>query len=239
MKSRVLLLAIVVIIALLIKGCSNSAEPTTAGSLSFSAKYSMTALAKISNLLAADSIKITKATYILREIKFKTQKDSSDGLFKSTPLVLELNLAGNVQNVGLQDVPFGTYTRLEFDIHKAEASDTTAMSADQKIKIRPFFVGGKYSVIIEGKIYEGNSQRTFVHKSTINAKQKIDLAQPLVISDTDPSANATMLISSNGWFRENNNLLDPTDTKSESKIDDNIRRSIKIIKDKNKDGIAD
>lgn len=232
MKSRILLLAIVVIIALLINGCSNSTEPTTSGSLSLSTKYSMTALAKISNLLAADSIKITKATYILREIKFKTQKDSSDGLFKSTPLVLEFNLAGNVQNVGLLDVPFGTYTRLEFDIHKAEASDTTAMSADQKIKIRPFFVGGKYSVIIEGKIYEGTSQRTFVYKSTINAKQKIDLAQPLVISDIDPTANATMLISSNGWFRENNNLLDPTDTKSESKIDDNIRRSIKIIKDK-------
>lgn len=239
MKFRILILVVVVFNALFVTSCSNSTEPTTTGSLSFSTKYSVAALAKISDLLAADSIKITKATYILREIKFKTQKDSTEGLFKATPLVLELNLNGNVQDVGVLSVPFGTYTRLEFDIHRAEASDTTAMSSDQRVKIRPFFVGDKYSVIIEGKVYEGTTQRTFVYKSKINAKQKIDLVQPLVVSDADPAVNATMLISSNGWFKENNTLLDPADTKNETKINDNIRRSIKIIKDKNKDGITD
>lgn len=238
MKFRIFLVVISFTV-FLIASCSNSTEPTTTGSLSFSTKYNVAALAKISDLLAADSIKITKATYILREIKFKTQKDSTEGLFKTTPLVLELNLNGNVQDVGVLSVPFGTYTRLEFDIHRAEASDTTSMSSDQRVKIRPFFVGDKYSVIIEGKVYEGTTQRTFVYKSKINAKQKIDLVQPLVVSYADPAVNATMLISSNGWFKENNTLLDPADTKNETKINDNIRRSIKIIKDKNKDGISD
>lgn len=239
LKFRIFILVVIVFNVLFVVSCSNSTEPTTTGSLSFSTKYSSAALAKTSDLLAADSIKITKAIYILREIKFKTQKDSTEGLFKSTPLVLELNLNGNVQDIGVLNVPLGTYTRLEFDIHRAEAGDTTAMPADQRTKIRPFFEGNKYSVIIEGKVYEGATQRTFVYKSKINAKQKIDLVQPLVVSNADPAVNATMLISSNGWFKENNALLDPADTKNETKIDNNIRGSIKAIKDKNKDGITD
>lgn len=239
MKFDVFRVATLSLFTILIISCSSSTEPVTSGSLTFSTKYTKTALAKIGNLLAVDSIKITKATYLLREIKFKSQNDSTDGLYKTTPLVLELNLDGNVQEVASQNVPFGTYTRLEFDIHKAEANDTLSMSADQRTKIRPFFAGDKYSIIIEGIIYEGTTQRSFVYKSRLNVKQKIDLVQPIAVSGTEPAVNTTMLISSNGWFKENNSILDPSDSKNETKIDNNIRSSVRAYKDKNKDGIAD
>jgi len=218
--------------------CSDSTSPETNGMITLSSKYSTTVLQKIAETSATE-LKITKVTYILREIKFKTQKDSTEGLFKTTPLVLELNIAGSVQDVGGLTVPFGTYNRLEFDIHRAEANDTTAMSADQRVKIRPFFVGDKYSIIIEGTYNDGTSQKSFVYKSKVNMKQKIDLAQPLEVSESNSTVNATMLISSYNWFRDNGSILDPTDSKNESKIDNNIRNSIKAVKDKNKDGIAD
>ncbi len=226
------------VIVLFIAACSNSTEPQTNGSLSLSSKYSTAALLKQNNINAIE-INVTKVTYILREIKFKTQKDSTEGLYKTTPLILEMNLAGNVQEVGLINVPFGTYNRLEFDIHRVEANDTTAMTLDQRIKIRPFFQGDKYSIIIEGIVKDGASQKNFIYKSRINAKQKIDLAQTVVVSETENNVNATMLISSFGWFKDGSIVLDPTDSKNESKIDNNIRASIKAVKDKNKDGNPD
>ena len=227
--------AIIIALILSFNACSDSTSPETSGTLNLSSKYSTAALQKTS---AAD-VTINKVTYILREIKFKTQKDSTEGLYKTTPLVLELNLTGSVQDVGGLKVPFGTYTRLEFDIHRAEANDTTAMSADQRAKIRPFFAGDKYSVIIEGTYNDGTSQKNFVYKSKVNMKQKIDLAQPLVVTETDNTINATMLISSYGWFKDNNSILDPTDSKNETRIDNNIRNSIKAVRDKNKDGSSD
>ena len=223
---------------ILFNACSNSAEPETNGTINLTSKYSTSVLQKIGNNSAVE-VNISKVTYILREIKFKTQKDSTEGLFKTTPLVLELNIAGNIQEVGGLTVPFGTYNRLEFDIHRAEANDTTAMSTDQRAKIRPFFVGDKYSVIIEGTYNDGTSQKNFVYKSKVNMKQKIDLATPLVVTESENTINATMLISSYGWFRDNNTILDPADSKNESKIDNNIKNSIKAIRDKNKDGSAD
>ncbi len=230
--------AIFIALILSFTACSDSTSPETNGTITLTSKYSTTVLQKTAETSATD-VKITKVTYILREIKFKTQKDSTDGLFKTTPLVLELNIAGSVQDVGGLTAPFGTYNRLEFDIHRAEANDTTAMSADQRVKIRPFFVGDKYSIIIEGTYNDGTSQKSFVYKSKINMKQKIDLAQPLEVTESNSTVNATMLISSYNWFRDNGSILDPTDSKNESKIDNNIRNSIKAVKDKNKDGIAD
>lgn len=234
LKSAAIFIALIFSFA----ACADSTSPESNGMITLSSKYSTTVLQKIGETSATE-VKITKVTYILREIKFKTQKDSTEGLFKTTPLVLEFNIAGNVQDVGGLTVPFGTYNRLEFDIHRAEANDTTAMSAEQKTKIRPFFVGDKYSVIIEGTYNDGTSQKNFVYKSKINMKQKIDLAQPLEVSESNSTVNATMLISSYNWFRDNSTILDPTDSKNESKIDNNIRNSIKAVKDKNKDGIAD
>lgn len=238
MKHLLKSVSIVIALMLSLYACADSTAPETSGTINLSSKYSTSALQKVGDASATEVI-ITKVTYILREIKFKTQQDSTQGLYKTTPLVLELNLTGSVQDVGGLTVPFGTYTRLEFDIHRAEANDTTAMSADQRAKSRAFFAGDKYSVIIEGTYNDGTSQKNFIYKSKVNMKQKIDLAQPLVVTESDNTINATMLISSYGWFRDNNSILDPTDSKNESRIDNNIRNSIKAIKDKNKDGSAD
>lgn len=225
-------------LSILFNACSSSTEPNTSGSINLSSKYSTTDLQMVGSA-AATGVLINKVTYILREIKFKNQKDSTDGLFKTTPLVLELNIAGSVQEIGGLTVPFGTYNRLEFDIHRAEANDTTAMNTEQRAKIRQFFVGDKYSFIIEGVVVDGATQKNFVYKSKMNMKQKIDLIQPLVVTESDNIIYATMLVSSFGWFKDGNNILDPTNPINESKIDYNIRQSIKAIKDKNKDGIAD
>ncbi len=226
------------IIAISLTGCSNSTDPADSGTLSLSSKYQTTILAKEGNLLGIDSVKITKTTFLLREIKFKSQNDSTDGLYKTTPLLFELNLTGSLQTIGSITVPFGTYNKLEFDIHKAEASDTTAMTVDQRVKMRAFFSGvDRYSMIIEGKTYTGGVATNFVYKSSLNVKQKITLITALEISESTNENNATMIFSSFGWFLNNSTFLDPADSHNFTKIDDNIRQSIRAIKDKNKDGL--
>lgn len=237
MKKKIMPFLSACIIAFSLSGCSNSTDPATSGTLSLSSKYQTSVLAKTGYFAAFDSVKITKATILLREIKFKTQSDSSDGLYKTTPLIFELNLTGSIQNLGELTVPFGTYTRLEFDIHKAEAADTTAMTSEQRVKMRPFFAGNnKYSIIIEGNTYTGGVATAFVYKSGLNVKQKITLSAPLIITESDPVFNATMVISSFGWFLNNSAFLDPADSHNVTLIDNNIRQSVRAIKDKNKDG---
>lgn len=218
--------------------CSNSSEPETKGTITITSKYQNSALQKEAGMNELQ-ININKVTYILREIKFKSQQDSTDGLFKTTPLVLELNLTGSLQQTGGLTVPFGTYNRLEFDIHKAEVNDTLQMSEDQRIKMRPFLTGDRYSVIIEGVVTDGSAQKSFVYRSRVNMKQKLDLPSPLIVSEENNNVNTTMIISSYGWFMDGNSIMDPTDAKNEGKIDNNLRQSIKAFRDKNKDGIAD
>lgn len=239
MKRKLIFPLIAALFALSIAGCSNSTDPVTSGTITLSSKYDTRVLGKDAFLAGIDSIKITKATYLLREIKFKTQNDSTEGIYKTTPLVLELNLNGTVQTIQGLTVPFGTYNRLEFDIHKAEAADTTAMTADQRAKIRPFFDGtNRYSIIIEGRTYTGGAATNFVYKSSLNVKQKIDLQTPIAVVENNPDFAVTMKISSYGWFLSGNNFLDPA-TANKSAIDNNIRASIKAFKDSNKDGSAD
>jgi hypothetical protein len=237
MKKIFLFMSLAIIALFGFTGCSNSTDPATAGTLSLSSKYQTSILAKTGYMAGFDSIKITKATFLLREIKFKTLSDSSEGLYKTTPLIFELNLTGSIQNVGELTVPFGSYNKLEYDIHKAEASDTTGMAAEQRVKMRAFFAGvNKYSIIIEGQTYTGGAATNFVYKSSLNVKQKITLSAPLVITESEPTHNGTMIFSSFGWFLENGTFLDPSDSRNFTKIDNNIRESIRAIKDKNKDG---
>jgi len=234
---RIMLFVSACIVVFNLTGCSNSTEPATSGSLSLSSKYQTTILAKDGNLSGIDSVRITKATFLLREIKYKTQNDSTDGLYKTTPLLFELNLTGSIQTIGNVTVPFGSYTKLEFDIHKAEASDTTAMTAEQRVKMRAFFAGiDRNSIIIEGRTYTGGVATNFVYKSSLNVKQKITLSAALEVFESNPEHNATIIFSSFGWFLNNSTLLDPADSRNFTKIDDNIRQSIRAIKDKNKDG---
>ncbi len=62
----------------------------------------------------------------------------------------------------------------------------------------------------------------------------------LLFASTAPAVNATMLISSGGWFKSSSSvLLDPTDPQNENRISDNLRASIKVFKDNNEDGSKD
>jgi len=230
--------------SLLIVGCSKSTDPNTGGgTLSLTSRYSTTLpptlrAAKTSSAAAADSIILTRVRFCIRDITFKSDIDSIEYLTR--PVVLDLNLASANQELTVGQVPFGTYDRIEFDVHRIESTEVALLPTADQAAFTDFLQDERYSIIIEGTVYRtGQSDTAFVYRSKVDATQKIDLAPPVAISEQNSTANVTMLISSGGWFSSIQGLLDPTDTNNEGVIDENLKSSIRVFKDDNKDGAKD
>ena len=233
-------------------GCKDSTTaPSTSGQINMMAKYSpsnsptgmfhiMVPTENVAGTTALDSLQITRARFMIRDIKYKTQSDSCN--FRAAPFVLELNLLSVIQDISVAGVPFGTYRRIEFDVHRLNKNDINSWPASEQIPFLDFLNGESdgYSIIISGIAYFDGQGTTFTFKSLVNVKQKIDLVPEIVISEPSPSINATMLISSAGWFKPSTGfLLDPNDPGNEKTISENLRASIKVFKDNNKDGSKD
>ena len=89
-------------------------------------------------------------------------------------------------------------------------------------------------------MYLNGVGQPFVFRSKIDARQKIDMVPELGVSETSPVANVTLLLSSANWFRNPGGvLLDPSNTENESPISENLKNSIRVFKDNNKDGSKD
>ncbi len=235
------------IAALILAGCENSTETVKNGTVSLSSAYdrtgtgsvTKTTLSKGTEVGAVDSIRVTRIRMVLRDIKLKSSADSIN--FRTDPMVIELNLSGAVQTIALSEVLMATYRRVEFDVHRVQAPEISRLPASEQPAFADFLADERYSVIINGTVYRpGQAGQAFTYRSKVNAKQKIDLDPQLVVSDADPLTNVTLSVSSEGWFRNQGGaLVDPTDRNSEGVIDENIKRSIKVFKDKNRDGQRD
>lgn len=246
MVNPILLIATVTT-TLFLWSCADSPTEPTGGQLSMTSFYTVTAPPAATSRLAAssvsglavDSISISRARFVLRDIEVKSTTDSVK--LRTQPLVLELNLGSTLQDVGVTNVPFGTYQRVEFDVHRVDSSDLNGMSTSETAPFADFLGGERYSIIIDGTVYSnGDTGRVFQFQSKVDAKQKYDLTTPIVISGTSTSANVTLVINSAGWFKNSSGVvLDPSDVNNESMIGENLKASIRVFKDDNKDGIED
>jgi len=223
-------------------GCSKSTEPSaTSGTASMVSTYSTGQLPPLKGggFLAVDSVKISRARFVLRDIKLKSTTDSLN--FKSGPTMLELNLSGTAQTLTAREIPFASYRRIEFDVHRVESTEVALLPLAERAVFNDFLAGERYSVIIEGTVYNtGAAPQTFIFRSKIDAQQKFDLVPELVVSEVSPTVNTTMLISSVNWFKSQIGvLLDPSNINNESQIGENLKASIRVFKDNNKDGSKD
>lgn len=236
-----------IVLALVWIGCEGSTDPVRTGSISLGSRYSsaappaasLTIAGSSAGVLAVDSVTITRARLVIRDIKLKSSSDSLN--FRTEPMVVELNLASANQNIEVKEVPFASYRRIEFDVHRTQQSEISAFPAAEQAKFADFLAGEVYSVIVEGMVYRtGQSGTSYIYRSKINAKQKHDLSPELSVTEQTPEANITLLISSGGWFKNSNGtLVDPSDPNSEGVIDENLKASIRVFKDNNRDGLKD
>lgn len=225
-------------------GCDNTSDAPTDGTLSLSSNYAPTgfsgsAVPKGSSTVA-DTITISRARFVIRDIKFKSAGEDSIN-FKTEPIVLDLDLTGISQTVGVIPAKFGSFSRIEFDVHRVESTEVQSLPSTQQAQFQNFLAGERYSIIVEGTYTPpGGSPQAFTYRSKVDAKQKLDLDVALVINESSTTANATMQIRSYDWFRNQlGEIVDPRDTNNEGVIDENLKATIRVLKDNDKDGSKD
>lgn len=228
-------------------GCNSSTQPTTSGQIVMVSGYSEGISASLQSPMPdaqgtaaseVDSVIVTRARFALRDIKFKTQSDSAT--FRTSPFVLEMNLNGILQEISAADVPFGSYRRIEFDVHKITANEVAQLLPEEQAEFQDFLVGGGKSVIVYGWMYKADGPHDFTFYSALNVNQKVVLPQALEVSETYPVAHVTMMVAAGDWFRDSKDgLLDPMDPSNENTISQNISRSVHVFKDTDRDGNPD
>jgi hypothetical protein len=127
------------------------------------------------------------------------------------------------------NVPAGTYSRVDFRIHKAtdDAADAAFRAAN------PDFDGA--SIRVEGT-YNGSP---FVFTSDMTEKQELTLASPLVVEE-GASPNMTIQVDMSSWFKSGSTVINPATANkggtNENVVRNNIRASLRAFRDDDRNG---
>ena len=185
---------------------------------------------------------VASAEIVLREIELKAVEvpncdvdPEPEGCeeFEAGPVLVSLPLEPGAQALVAIEIPSGTYSEMEFEVHKVTSGDP----ADQVfLQGNPAFVDKSMRVIgtFNGSVFE--------YTSDLNVEQKLDLQPNLVIGTGQTGAtNVTILIDVDDWFRDSvGNLVDPTTANqgqpNQSLVNENIKTSMEAYEDRDRDG---
>ena len=209
------------------------------------AQLGVAGVADDTTIAGSDMLIITRVQIVLREIELRrlgadscdstvTGDDDACEEFETGPVLVDLPLTPGVQQRFALDIPAGTYTEIEFDIHKPEDSD----SADAAfIATHPAFE--RISIRVQGT-YNG---RAFVHTTDLNVEQELALVPALTISDATATTNITIFVDLDRWYRVAGAVVDPAEANKggtfESEVNENIKISFEAFEDDDRDGIDD
>ncbi len=183
---------------------------------------------------------ITSAQIVLQRIELERQDVANCGVdpepagceeFETGAVLVDLPLgAGTAQQVAV-DIPPGTYTEVQFKIHKVggDSQDSTFR------RLHPDFLNK--SIRVQGT-YNGTP---FTYESDLDVEQELHFATPLVISDTTTSTNLTIRVVLADWFKSSGGgLVNPTTANvgqpNEGIVKENIKNSMKAFEDHDMDG---
>jgi hypothetical protein len=191
-----------------------------------------------------DTLRITSVELVLREVELKrlgvedcdsTAADDDCEEFETGPILVSLPLAPGAQQAVEVVVDSGTYSEVEFDIHKPgdDSLDLAFVAAnpdfaDISIRVRGTFNGTPFTFL-----------------SRLNEEQELALVPPLVVTASGASANLTILLDVSTWFRQPGSgaLIDPATANeggaNENVVRDNIKNSIEAFEDDDRDGEED
>ncbi len=223
-------------LGLLLSACSSTTDAPAGVPVTFSASLSTSGvLGKVS--ASADSVVLTRVRLVVRHVRFLSRRDSSD--IRSMPTVIDLRPNAGLEDVFISSLPPGEYNGVRIKIHRVENSDLGGMNPAEAEKFTDFLSGDRYSVIVEGAVIDSGAAgpRPFVYRSRIDEEQEWSFPEPLILTESG-SLTITMRLSTNGWFRSATGaFLDPTDPAHENTIDDNIRTSIEVFEDNDRNGL--
>ncbi len=194
---------------------------------------------------ATQALVLTRVEIVLRDIELR-RSDTSDcdvlgenddgcETLEAGPVLVSVPVDGSVSQEFSLGITEGSYTKIEFDIHKVSSGD----EADAQFLVQnPTFED--LSIRVVGT-FDGQD---FVFETDLNVEQELDLFPPLVIGESTVATNITIAVGLDSWFLDaNGQPVNPeTGNKggaNENLIKDNIKNSIEAFEDSDRDGIED
>ena len=235
--------------AALLTGCSDGVGPGSQISLSFSGGASVSSpnpgfLSAPSISDGANALVIDTVEVVLRDIELKRLEvvdcdmiPEPDGCekFEVGPVLINLPLDGTTSTEITIEIDPGSYTEVEFDIHKVsndDPEDAAFRAAHPDLLDTSIRVQGTFNGV------------AFTYVTDLNEEQEFDLVPPLVIDENTASTNLTIVLDLATWFVDaQGNPIDPNSANkggdNENLVKDNIKASIKAFEDRDKDGSED
>lgn len=239
------------LLSLGLAACQTTGGPTTAASVqvSFATRaagaplLSLTGLASDTQVVGGNTLIITGVELVLRQIELRrvdvttctggTVGDDGCEEFELGPVLVDLPLTAGAEQAFAADVPEGTYSKVDFEIHKPDDSDP----ADQAfVQLNPDFAD--ISIRVTGT-FDGVP---FVHTTDLDVEQELSLLPNLVVAE-GVSTNLTIFVDLSAWYLIGGALVDPATANkggaNESAVNNNIKDSFKAFEDPDRNGSDD
>lgn len=246
--------SLVVALMATIFGCGGPSAPSTTGRMNLNLATTPSALAAKSGTrsslaavevfaLGGDSLVISRVELVMREIEFKAlgAQGSCDSLGDGScqelavgPMVVELPFGDGVARSLSVPVQPGTYSEVDFKIHKPgdDPGDAALLAAHPDLRGVSVRVTGSFN------------RQAFVYTTDVTAEQEQDLAVPVEVAP-GASVDVTLAVDLGRWFLDTaaTRLVDPataaTGQANESIVEGNIKQSFQAFRDDDRDGLSD
>jgi hypothetical protein len=176
-----------------------------------------------------DSIKVSSIRILLSEMKLHSKKtDTTDGkILKTGPFLFHIDNSGNVIQLTSSSIPVGVYEKFKFEFHRFSSSDASKYRSDAVLK--DFATEDRYSIIITGKYYKNNTPTDFTFYSKVTANLSFNFDPGFNILEGTTST-ISIQVDPVLFFKKSGSILNPTDSKNYSDIENAIKNTIKAQK---------
>ncbi len=216
---------------------TRAGAPTSGPALSIAAGTSETFA------LGTDTLVINQVQVVLRKIELErasatacdtlaTSDDCAE--LEAGPILLDLPLGSGAARAFSIAVDTGTYTKLQFQVHRPESGSRDAAF----LQINPDFQGT--SIKVSGT-FNGTP---FIYRSDLDVGQEHSFNPPLSVTDA-ASAQLTLFVDLSTWFLNGaaTGLVDPASAligqSNEGLVKSNIEASFHAFEDDDRDGRDD
>ena len=157
--------------------------------------------------------------------------------FQEAAAVVELPLGHGTVTRSAEPAPATVYNLFQLIIHKADSHQDSTL-----IRANPELDGA--SVRVDGVLSRGGKRHDFVFVTPFNEQEEIAL-EPAVAVPSHDTLHLTLRVDVGSWFTSGDHqlLLDPASAAeggpNEHTVKDNIRTSLRVFRDANRDGLND
>lgn len=157
--------------------------------------------------------------------------------FQEDPTVFELPFRGGTVVLSARRAPATDYNLFQLVVHKTDPGKDGAL-----LRANPDLAGA--SVRVEGVVSHGGARHDFMFTTAFNEQEEIAL-DPAVVVPPGDTLRVTLRVDVGSWFTSGDHqmLVDPAAAApggpSENTVKDNIRTSLKVFRDANRDGMDD